>query len=410
MALSPITEKQQVTFRSFYDPLLPQFIETDPRRLQQIFYNLLSNAVKFSKFEGNIDLKVSVKKGDKPKLHFDIIDYGKGIEESDFEKIFQPFQQTDVGIKQGGGTGLGLAIVKQLVELLGGTISVDSKVGEWTNFMFDLPLTVGLDDKQVVSSKLTECSVLLVSNSDNESSHLIKACKHFDVDYRQFEDLAELEKDLTSSKTGNSTACIIQGDLFNEDIYENLSKRSKTVFVTFGPKDVVDKGQSHYLSLTRVFPSVLMQELSSMLDYVSISKRLAASRLKEKSKATFEGIKVLVAEDNLVNQKVMTRMLERLGVSDVTIANNGKIATEITEKESFDVIFMDMQMPVMDGLQATRLIKERVHSEHQKVIFLTAHTPDDFETMCRKNGAEDFLSKPCTIGDIRACLEKLLTA
>jgi len=160
--------------------------------------------------------------------------------------------------------------------------------------------------------------------------------------------------------------------------------------------------------LTRVFPSVLMQEICTMLDHASIAQRLMPSRLKTSSKASFEGLKVLVAEDNLVNQKVMTRILERLGVSDVKLADNGQAAVDITVTQSFDVIFMDMQMPVMDGLQATQIIKERKESASQKVVFLTAHTPDDFEAMCRKNGAVDFLSKPCTIGDVRACLEKVV--
>jgi len=428
MALSPITEKNQITFRSFYDPLVPQYVETDTRRLQQIFFNLLSNAVKFSNFEGNVDLRVSVKVGEPksssnrkekfnqsfkslPKLRFEIVDYGKGIEKSDFEKIFQPFQQTDVGIKEGGGTGLGLAIVKQLVELLGGTISVDSKVGEWTNFMFEFPLTVSLDDKRAISSKLSMCSVLLVTNSEKETRHLIKTCEHFDVEYRHFADFKVLKANLGSSIDGLSTAFIVQEDLYDDAIYETYSKhsdRSITTLVTFGPRGTVNKGQSHYHSLTRAFPSVLIQELASMLDYASISRRLSASRLKKLPKASFEGLKVLVAEDNMINQKVMVRMLERLGVTEVTLADDGKIATEITAKETFDVIFMDMQMPVMNGLQATKIIKEREESAPQKIIFLTAHTPDDFESECRINGADYFLTKPCTIGDVRACLEKML--
>jgi len=409
IALSPVTEKKSITFRSFYDAHLPQYVETDTRRLQQIFYNLLSNATKFSKFEGNIDLRVSIDStGKKPKIHFAVIDYGKGIEKDDFEKIFQPFQQTDVGIKEGGGTGLGLAIVRQLVELLGGNISVDSKVGEWTKFMFDIPLTVDLDDKQLISEKLSKATVMLVSNSDVESTHLSKACEYFGVKYSHFGSLSELEATLGTFSFDAPAAVIMQEDLFNEEIYEKLSKRPKIAFMTFGPRGSVDKQQCHYLSLTRVFPSVLMQELCTMLDHASMARRLTASRLKEVPKVTFEGLKILVAEDNLVNQKVMNRMLERLGVTEVTLADNGQIAVDITAKESFDVIFMDMQMPVMDGLQATRIIKERKESASQKVIFLTAHTPDDFEAICRKNGAEDFLSKPCTINDLRACLQKLV--
>lgn len=275
--------------------------------------------------------------------------------------------------------------------------------------MFDLPLTVGLNDKKVVSSKLSKCLVLLVSNVDTESSYMIKVCQHFDVEYRIFEDLAELAKNFVSHAAGNSTACIIQEDLFDKTVFDSLSEFSKkVVLITYGPRGLVDQGQSHYTSLTRIIPTVLMQDLSRVLDYENGSKKQAANSLHEKTKVTFEGLKILVAEDNLVNQKVMTRMFDRLGITDVTIANNGKIATELTEKESYDFVFMDMEMPVMDGLQATRIIKERAESAHQKVVFLTAHTPDDFETTCRENGAEDFISKPCTIGDIRTCLQKLL--
>merc|ERR1712194_574188 len=258
--------------------------------------------------------------------------------------------------------------VRQLVELLGGTISVDSKFGGWTKFMFEFPLTVSLDDHKATSSKLADCSVLLVTNSDVEARYMIEVCKHFNVKYLHFADLRELEAGFGSQIKGESSACIIQEDLYDDSIYQNLSKRSKSVFITFGPKGIVDKGQNHYLSLTRVFPSVIMQELGSMLDYAKISKRLKPNRLKEKPKASFEGLTVLLAEDNRVNQKVMIRMLERLGVTDVTLADNGKIATELSANRLFDVIFM------------------------------TAHTPEDFETMCRDNGAEDFVSKPCTIG------------
>merc|ERR1712021_163115 len=109
-----------------------------------------------------------------PKVHFDVIDYGKGIEKSDFDKIFQPFQQTETGITSvDGGTGLGLAIVKQLVELLGGSISVDSKIGEWTKFMVKFPLTVALEDKQAVASKLINSPILLVSGTEHESRCVI---------------------------------------------------------------------------------------------------------------------------------------------------------------------------------------------------------------------------------------------
>merc|ERR1711935_182388 len=151
-----------------------------------------------------------------------------------------------------------------------------------------------------------------------------------------------------------------------------------------------------------------MKELGSMVDYAKIASRATATKAKKAPAATFEGMKVLVAEDNVVNQKVMAKMLERLCVTDITIVANGKLATETTLKESFDVIFMDMEMPVMDGLEACQIITSR-EGRPQKIIFLTAHTAAHGEAACKQNGAKSFLSKPCTISDLRDVLEKLDT-
>ena len=152
-----------------------------------------------------------------------------------------------------------------------------------------------------------------------------------------------------------------------------------------------------------------MKEFGSMVDYAKIARRSAVEKLRDKEVkgATFEGVKVLVAEDNVVNQKMMKKMFEKLGVPDVTIVENGKLATEITERESFDAIFMDMEMPVMDGLEACRIIMSR-NGPPQKITFLTAHVASHAEAACRESGAKSFLSKPVTIKDLRSELELLL--
>lgn len=331
MVLNPITERKEISIRTFYDPRVPQYMETDHRRLQQIFYNLLSNAVKFSEAGSNIDFTVSVKVDESnaasstslPHLEFDIVDYGKGIKKEDFGKIFQPFQQTETGTNNAdGGTGLGLAIVVQLVELLGGTISVDSKLGEWTKFTLDFSLTASLDDPGLIAARLTNCTVWLVSNSDTETHTMMKSCQHFGVECLHFGSLHEAEASLASSPKGCSLACFVQENLYDDLVFKGLSARSKTVLVTFGPDGKVDEGQVHYQSLTRIFPSVLMQELGTALEYASISTR-RISAPKAAIQDRFEGLKllrILVADDNVINQKVLKRMVERIGVAEVTIA------------------------------------------------------------------------------------------
>uniref|UniRef100_A0A7S1YFW9 Guanylate cyclase n=2 Tax=Grammatophora oceanica TaxID=210454 RepID=A0A7S1YFW9_9STRA len=416
MALNPITERKGISLRTFYDPLVPQYMETDHRRLQQIFYNLLSNAVKFSETGSNIDLRVSVKANKTnassstslPHLEFDIIDYGKGIKKEDFKKIFQPFQQTETGVTNvDGGTGLGLAIVKQLVELLGGTIAVDSKVGEWTKFALDFPLTASLDDTGPIAARLTNCSVWLVSKCDTETQTMMKSCRHYGVDCVHFGSLREAEASLRPSpRKDDSLACFVQEDLYDDSVFKSLSARSKTVLITFGPHGKIGGGQVHYQSLTRIFPSVMMQELGTALEYASITRRTLEP--KETIQDSCEGLKVLrvlVADDNIINQKVLGRLVERIGVAEVMIAGDGQEAVDMSSENEYDVIFMDVQMPIMDGLKASKIITSRASAP--KVVFCTAHTSDDFESTCVSCGGVAFVSKPCTIGEVRVVLQKI---
>lgn len=431
MTLSPITERKNISLRTFYDPLVPQYVETDDRRLQQIFYNLLSNAVKFSRENGHVDLSVSVgsrfqaqnqvmannsptNNQQRPELRIQIKDYGKGIKESEFDKIFQPFAQTETGITNAdGGTGLGLAIVKQLVEALGGSISVDSRLGEWTMFSLRFPLTVSVVDKKVITARLRNCCVWLVTDMEAEAQCISEACEQFQVQHHHCQSMEELRERITSNPTtAKSHVFLVQDSLYKESIYESLSQQVKTSLVTFGPEGKISRAQAHYQSLSRVFPSVLMQEIDSLSNLNRPSRRMVQPRKVIEEEATgpigFDGLKILVAEDNLVNQKVMRRLLQRLGVTDVQVAENGKVAVEKEAAESFDLVFMDIQMPVMDGMEACKLIAAR-SDVPPKLIFLSAHVMADHQSFCAAHGATDYMTKPVTIDDMRKQLEQLMT-
>ena len=418
MAVSPITERKEISLRSFYDPLVPQYIETDGRRLQQILYNLLSNAVKFSKESSDVDLSVSIeyddqnaKKESKPKLSLQITDYGKGIEKSDFTKIFQPFAQTMAGVQNvDGGTGLGLAITKQLVELLGGSIGVDSELGKWTKFSLQLPLTVSVVDSQAVASRLASCVLWFVCDDDTQIQYMMGMAEKFNVQLTHYMTIEELNQNLKASGIGGTSVCIIQESLYDETTYSSISNRAKTILVTFGPEGGVDRRQIHYKDLTRMFPSVMIYELGSMCDYANIVRKHEPNKEelnKSKHQIRFVGVKVLLAEDNKVNQKVMLRLLKKLGVDDVKVAENGKIALELEDQDAFDIILMDMQMPEMDGLEACRTIVSR-RDDPPKIVFLSAHAAEDFKAICMENGATDYLMKPCALDDLRAMLQKTL--
>lgn len=425
MSWSSVTERKQISIRTFYDPLVPEFVETDGRRLQQILYNLLSNAVKFSRLKGKVDLSVSVCSADdstsddeeaplvsrqrSSMLRFDVTDYGKGIEETEFDNIFQPFAQTETGKSNtDGGTGLGLAITKQLVELLGGSISVDSEAGQWAKFTVDLPLTVSVTNTSKIKSRLENCSACLVSDQEMEIQYAVYACEHFQVQQSHFDSLKELDESMESSCPDRCYVCLVQENLYDESVYDKLSKKAKTILITFGSDKNIARAQVHYQSLTRVFPSVLMQKLYNLCKSNASTKMCHTSnKIVTNPQVNFEQLRILVAEDNKVNQKVLVRLLERLGVVHVDVADNGQIAIDLEAAKDFDVVLMDMQMPVMDGLEACKQIVARTATP-PKVIFLSAHASDHYRSLCFENGAADYLTKPCTHNDLKEKLEMVV--
>jgi len=356
-------------------------------------------------------------------------DYGKGIDESDYKNIFQPFQQTETGINNvDGGTGLGLAVTKSLTELLGGSISVESKIGEWTEFSLHFPLTGAAVNTEYIVSRLSKCCVWFITNNEWDIQCIIEACRYFQIQCLPFENLSALAGSLAPYGTDSVIVCLVQEDLYDDASYEFLSKKANSILVTFGPSGKIDRSQIHYQSLMQVFPSVLMRQLINL----SVGKEASLQRLDSSIRTTassnnfsLEQLKVMVAEDNKVNQKVLSRLLERLGVAVVKVVSNGKLAVDLEAQESFDVIFMDIQMPVMDGIEACKQIMARYNKDAKKdadntedtkinpqppppkIIFLSAHVLGDYETMRIENGATDYMTKPCTLRDIREKLSRI---
>jgi len=228
----------------------------------------------------------------------------------------------------------------------------------------------------------------------------------------------------------------VQEDLYDDASYDNLSKKVKSILLSFGPGGNIGRSKLHYQSLTEVFPSVLMQQLIDLCDAKNHSKASLMRRpsrrlstISSLSLSSYEELKVLVAEDNKVNQKVFLRLLERIGVSNVQIVSNGQDAVDLEAQEAFDIIFMDIQMPVMDGTEAckrimaryptagassntstnaTNIATEGSRRQSPQVIFLSANVMDDYEAMCIENGASDYMTKPCTLQDLRQKLAEFL--
>jgi len=342
-------------------------------------------------------------------LRFVVKDYGRGIPNQDFERIFRPFQQASGSEPDNvtAGTGLGLAITHRLVSAMGGVISVDSEFGAWSEFTVDLPCFDPPADVTSIKTKMRNCTVIVVGVPAREKACALEIFASYDVQCFVFDSMLEMKtKFLQQNKVSSDRTyvCLFEEDAFDEDDepYKILSGKAKTTLLTSGPK--FSRGSTHHIrSLIKIIPLALMETLleSTLEAQPSIPENVAEAGVP------YERIRVLVAEDLKMNQRVLQRMLTRLGLKHIDFADNGAEAVEKEAASPYDIILMDQQMPLMGGVVACRHIVNRTGGHPiPKIVFVTAHVSADFEAECRDAGSSDFLSKPFKIEQIEACFEK----
>jgi CheY-like chemotaxis protein len=405
---SPVTEKKHLRICTTYDTTLPEFIKTDSRRIQQVLFNLLGNAIKFSKENSDVELAIKIQND---AVIFTVKDSGKGIDEKDYAKIFEPFRQTGTGLTNAeGGTGLGLSITKKLVAALGGNIYVESEVDDWTQFTVSLPFTNRPIESAELSSRLKTTTIFLVGQEDCESVKRIEEIfKTFNVDYSFFpasRDVARLVATEGALSLDGHYICMIDENLYDKETYDMFHEKCRSCLISFGPDFTVEKTRKHFRSIVEIFPSVLVSNLGDFTQELSISANGHDMKaLKAKKPSPLSTLKIMIAEDNLVNQKVLTRILNRLQVQSISVVGDGEEAVKREASECFDLVLMDMQMPKMDGLEACQLINAR-QGGHQKpkIVFVTAHVSDTFRQTCIDNGAAGYLPKPCTVDGVKEVL------
>jgi signal transduction histidine kinase/CheY-like chemotaxis protein len=379
---------------------LPEWIETDGRRLQQILYNLLGNAAKFGVKGKYVDFSVQVEQSEEAtrdrsghgqNVVFRVKDYGKGIPDEDMMKIFQPFQQSNSNDPTSGGTGLGLAIARQLCKVLGGSISVKSEVGKWCEFIVTFPLIVSEEPSDNSFNRSTRD----LSYGNRSSRDLNRADSSNTLTASVFSELSLTEASAETDSATRNNESSMQNLPFETEISRDPSQQESTKCQCSPQK----------LDYTKVDPVV------------------------PPAKSNFSDVQVLIAEDNLINQKVLVRTLQNIGLTHIDVVGNGQLAVEQSAAKLYDIIFMDWQMPVMDGYEATCVIKgrrknglhwdnpvcendgetdstavERHTSNDPRIVFLTAHALNDYKEMAIEAGGDGFISKPFKSGAITSLM------
>jgi len=399
-------------------PEVPETVRGDASRLRQIAINLLGNAIKFTS-EGEVALKVQVEaeEGQDRVLRFIVRDTGIGIPQDKLKLIFEPFSQADTSTtRQYGGTGLGLTISTRLVEMMGGKIWVESEVGKGSQFHFTARF--GAVEKREAKAatatpaeNLTGVKVLVVDDNRTNRRILEGMLSRWGMEPHCAEDgegaLAELSAAL---KAGNPYLLILtdrhmpkmDGFAFIESVRQRTALSAAMIVMLTSAGHRGDAARCQELGVAGYLLKPIRQtELRAAIARV-LAEKEQETRSHLVTRYSVQGageadasLCVLLAEDNAVNQKLAARLLEKRG-HRVKVANNGREALEALRKEKFDLVLMDVQMPEMDGFEATAAIREREKGslERQPVIALTAHAMKGDREKCLAAGMDGYLTKP----------------
>ncbi len=418
---------------------IPDALIGDVYRLRQILMNLVGNAIKFTEHgEIVVSVKQQTTENDLHELHFSVRDTGIGIAADKVDKIFKPFEQEDSSTtRKFGGTGLGLAISVQLVEMMGGRIWAESTEGEGSTFHFTVKLKQGQARAKVEQLQeheaLQSLRVLVVDDNNTNRRILEDILKNWHMQPQAVasgaDALAAVDRALDA---GHPFQLILSDvnmpemdgfDLFNH-LRDGSHKETPFVLLTSAarPGDVArcrDIGVAAHL-IKPVKQSLLMNAIANAVGHVEeipaspVSPRetVAAGESAEAPSAERRSLRILLAEDNAVNQKFAARVVTKAGHS-VEIANNGVEAMEAWEQGDFEVILMDVQMPEMDGLEATRQIRkkenERDPNLHIPIIAMTANAMKGDKEMCLEAGMDGYVSKPVKRKTLFSEIERVLS-
>jgi two-component system, sensor histidine kinase and response regulator len=406
---------------------VPELLLGDPGRLRQILINLLGNAIKFTE-KGEIVVTVE-EEGESSELstglHFSVRDTGLGIPADKQQKIFEAFSQADSSTtRKYGGTGLGLTICSRLVELMNGRIWVQSEPGQGSTFHFTLRLAVqktpGARPTPVQPELLRQVPVLVVDDNSTNRQLLHVMLSRWGMRPTAVENGRLALEALEFARQAGHLFSLVLLDCHMPEmdgfaVAKQLRERPELagttlIMLTSGgsPGDGTrcrELGISAYLTKP-IRPTELLEGIGRVLGKTPQEAALITqhSLREDRNRA-----RILLAEDNPVNQTVAVRMLEKRGYT-VVVAGNGRAALATLEKDDFDVILMDIQMPEMDGFEATAAIrdKEKASGTHIPIIAMTAHAMKSDEERCLAAGMDGYVAKPIRIQELLAALERHL--
>ncbi|MCG8334748.1 MAG: response regulator [Proteobacteria bacterium] len=409
-------ENKHIELITDIEPELPISFKGDPLRIQQIITNLLSNSFKFTEENGTILFKVAktqrhVEKG-KIELEFSIEDSGIGLTLEQLQRIFQPFTQADTSTtRKYGGTGLGLSICRQLVDMMDGNMWAESTPGIRTNFAFTLMLEIENQQKQnyLLPLKFRNLKAL-IADSSLSSLRILKKLMHSlglqTIEATSADEVISIVKNNQNSSEDIKLVIMdknLLGQHYSKTINSiNSGNQEDIPVVLMGAFGLDNATTDRHESLARgylnkpILASSLFNAVLSVLDHKEAAVPLEDETESPPDSTVYselKGLNILVAEDNPTNQDIALAILENVGI-EVTPVWNGLEAIKAVESRHFDAVLMDMQMPKMDGYEATRTIRRNPAFSDLPIIAITAHALKGDREKCLSAGMNGYITKP----------------
>ncbi|WP_456457032.1 ATP-binding protein [Nitratifractor sp.] len=397
----------------FLDPSIETKLKGDPAKIREILSNLISNAIKFTDRGGEVT--VEIRKGeindhDRTTIEVSVEDTGIGMSPEQIKRIFEPFTQANGAVtRKYGGTGLGLTLTKEYIEMMGGELEVESEEEKGSLFRFTLTLEVVPDENPSLENAFEGMKICWVPQEESRlHSYCLEYAKYFGVKFIETETAAQLMQFMGE---GRCSSLFVDFDALDHTWQEAIKNLNKEHAGVVGRIDRRSEMQEWGFSPQRILVKPLT--LSALIDLLTSFNHQEIeekkSTLHPKVYTHFHG-KALIVEDNIINQKLAKSVLESLGL-DVDVASNGREAIEKRKSNDYDLIFMDIQMPIMDGVEATHKILEyerKNEEKHVPIVALTANALKGDRERFLSEGMDEYISKPIEMSELIYILNKFL--
>jgi len=406
--------EKNIDLNFYMDPTISPKLKGDPTKIKEIVINLLSNAIKFTSYGGAINLKIEKESGSEnevtPRIKFSVQDNGIGMTKDQQERIFDAFSQADVSVtRKYGGTGLGLTISSQFVELMGGKLELTSAKDQGTTFYFSIPLEEVASTEMNYNHAFEDMTICKYQEEIPTvlDTYLASYFDYFGPEVKHYESVSSLKE---LNELGICKTFWLDIDKTKQNIIDAVANIDKSKLIVIA--NVTSRNKIEEMGVNQdnvIFKPVTLTKLKAVLTRTAnTSPELVEKALQ--SQATQFDAKVLVTEDNIINQKLIKRVLEDHGIT-VDLANNGLEAFEKRRNNDYDLLFMDIQMPVMDGIEATHEILDYEEDEevpHVPIVALTANALKGDRERFLSEGMDEYITKPIETTELLYVLNKFL--